>query len=775
MAKKSNCAKKIISLILTISFLLTSTNVVQSKEAFTAGKNSCLAPVSRFKPLVDVSSQSGKIEITVNSDMDQTGLDTSYRNDVSFLYLSQSIAQALYLDLADPDLTDFKLEIDKKCSHLLDAGIYGYMEMYMGEDGAIYLPFKNKKKGTETLLRYYKPGKGTSTARTLGAVSVSLDDKKPVWVETIGSGSKTEAHAIGVTGNAGGMFSSYLTAKRRVVNDAAGQNDQFSLSKVRRVIVESSVVCYLGDLASPVDRPQRSEYARILSSNGFFTGAIAKLIAASKKDATVRFIYGSTYRVYDPVMENDPEVVSWLDKAVEEFDGKIDAIIRYENAEDVLLELSEEHLRRYPIPDTADVYTLAKMLGERFTNRLKNPVIVRMADPYGIGNYQSKDRISTLIKERLAGQKSSIPGSDARFIHYKDLFEALERIVSEGGKGKSVVDLVSDEAVSAGRLKELLNEYIPESLGTTEIVPEGRYLVEKDGVQARMLLGRDFTPFAEGLSAYVRSYREDLRKQKIARLPGTIVKEFNTGGSAAEVFLVKRPDGQLSIVKCATIEGVDSNGMEKLKGEYEQFEFIRSRVPAAVRGRWAETLAFKDFRPFGFNMTYMEMPVYDKAESLADFLLRPDRNMDRFSRILNSVLGMLFENVYYEDLTPAPEDSIEKFYLSRVERRVKVLNEKDAFLKKLTESEFLTINGVRYHNVLPMIRMIRANRPLYDSLKPVSLTLSPHGDLLINNVLLLSPDDAVNDDYVICDVRGEGTKLWDPLYDLAKTKHSLNG
>ncbi|MFA6079608.1 MAG: hypothetical protein WC779_07695, partial [Candidatus Omnitrophota bacterium] len=685
------------------------------------------------------------------------------------------IGQALYLNLCDPGLTDFKLEIERKCAHLLDPAVYNYSDMYLGEDGAIYLPFRHKENGVHSLLRYFKPDKRSSATDGSGVLDMSLDPEKPVWVDVIGSGANTEKYAVGIIGNDGAKFSSYASEKRSVTNEAFKPREQFSLSRIRKIAAESGVVCSLTDLSAPAGDIPRSEYARIISVNGFLTGAIARIITSSKKDGSLRFIYGSTYRVYDFAMENDPDVMDWLDKAVEAFDEKIDDIIQVDNVEDLLVELSEEHMRKHPIPDIADVYTLSKMLGERFANRPKNSVIVRAADPYGIGGHQSKDRISTLIKERLAGQKSAITGAGMNYIHYRDLFDMLERLIGEKRKGNSVIDLVGGETVSAERLRDLLYEHIPDSLGRIDIAGDKRKVAETDTAASRMLLGREYTPFEEGLSSYVRAFREDLKSQKIIRLPGTVVREFNTGGSAAEVYLIKKPDGSMSIVKCATIEGVDSNGMEKLKGEYEQFEYIRSRVPAAVRDRWAGTLAFKDYRSSGFNMTYMEMPLYDKAESLADFLLRPDRNMDRFSRILNSVLGMLFDNVYYEDITRAPEDSIERLYLGRVERRVKVLNDKDGFLKELTDAEFLTINGVRYHNVLPMIRTIRRNRELYESLKPAILSLSPHGDLLINNVLLLNPDDKDEDDYVICDVRGEGTKTWDPLYDLAKTKHSLNG
>ncbi|MDD5634518.1 MAG: carbamoyltransferase C-terminal domain-containing protein, partial [Candidatus Omnitrophica bacterium] len=171
----------------------------------------------------------------------------------------------------------------------------------------------------------------------------------------------------------------------------------------------------------------------------------------------------------------------------------------------------------------------------------------------------------------------------------------------------------------------------------------------------------------------------------------------------------------------------------------------------------------------------LEIPIYDKAESLADFLLRSDHNMKKFYRVLRSAMRMLLKDVYYKDVTSAPEGAIEKFYLTRTERRVKVLRENDAFLKKMTEEEHLVINGKKYLNILPLIKAIREDRALYESLKPTFLSLSPHGDLLINNFLLLDPDDPNNDDYIICDVRGEGTKQWEPIYDLAKMKHSFEG
>lgn len=170
MPKQTNF-KKIISLVLAISFLFGSADVA-----------SALAPTSRFKPIVNVNSESGKITITANENMEETGLDPDLQNDASFMYLSQVISQALYLDIADPDLADLKIEIEQKLSHLINPAIYIYRYMYL-MDGSIYLPYKGM------LLRFFKPGEEKSDKTSYemfpGVISVSLNNKKPVLMELV--------------------------------------------------------------------------------------------------------------------------------------------------------------------------------------------------------------------------------------------------------------------------------------------------------------------------------------------------------------------------------------------------------------------------------------------------------------------------------------------------------------------------------------------------------------------------------------------------------------
>ena len=177
-----------VSVLLAFTFANTTADVGQSYYA-----PSCLAPVSNFKPIVDIVAKDGLLSIEESPRGDEpagdgTGLRAgreSFRDDVAFIYLNQLVARAIQLKLGPEGLKSLVREhFSRTGKDLSDFFGRFKIEDAYERDGIFCVPYETKSSDRIQILKYYDAdGKtdalpGEALIR-LDGITVVLDDPEP--------------------------------------------------------------------------------------------------------------------------------------------------------------------------------------------------------------------------------------------------------------------------------------------------------------------------------------------------------------------------------------------------------------------------------------------------------------------------------------------------------------------------------------------------------------------------------------------------------------------
>lgn len=167
--------RRIISAILVTTCLVSFSDIALASEALS-NKNSCLAPTSRFKPIVNIIKKGdGKYEIVENRAAIANltdDLSGKFKSDVGFLYISQLIGDAFELGLEGEDSlkTLIRAHIAQAGQSIRPQHIGNFVEPANSgygrpfdldnlnlrlEDGSYYLGYRNRITGAMTNLRYF--------------------------------------------------------------------------------------------------------------------------------------------------------------------------------------------------------------------------------------------------------------------------------------------------------------------------------------------------------------------------------------------------------------------------------------------------------------------------------------------------------------------------------------------------------------------------------------------------------------------------------------------
>lgn len=229
-----------------------------------------------------------------------------------------------------------------------------------------------------------------------------------------------------------------------------------------------------------------------------------------------------------------------------------------------------------------------------------------------------------------------------------------------------------------------------------------------------------------------------------------LVKYFRGGSDAITILALSGRNR--TVKKIIPIELKD-----RLKAQYDWLKKYSNDVIVSVSG---EKTA----------MDYYSIDIaYDKTSvSMFDYVheipLKKAENLlaDAWRGLNNSVYGKDTKTV---SDSRAIEEYINKHILGCIDKAAEV----DPEIRRVTEAERITINGVEYDNIYQILKKIKKNRTAWHDLYTYQSSGVVHGDMILDNLLYSRADSKV----IIIDPAPDGNIIEGPVFDFGKAAQSL--
>jgi hypothetical protein len=247
------------------------------------------------------------------------------------------------------------------------------------------------------------------------------------------------------------------------------------------------------------------------------------------------------------------------------------------------------------------------------------------------------------------------------------------------------------------------------------------------------------------------------------RLGLEVGREVFEGGSAARVFMARRPDGTRVALK-VLVEApgtVDGHDLGSFHQKVVQIDKIREGAPV-LGARYLPVLDTVDGQGWAASTT----PWYLSEDTAAP--LRGDGGGDLFFARLDHLVDVVFLRGYGVDAAPAPAGCLASMHIARFLRRFALLA--GALDPDVVVADAVVVNGRHCRSPRQLVERLLADPPpALAQMEPPRLMFPAHGDANTRNVLFIRGGT----DFRVIDPRGS-TGYWDPVYDLAKTVFSLS-
>jgi 3-dehydroquinate synthetase/nucleoside-diphosphate-sugar epimerase/predicted NBD/HSP70 family sugar kinase/MoaA/NifB/PqqE/SkfB family radical SAM enzyme/adenine/guanine phosphoribosyltransferase-like PRPP-binding protein len=290
--------------------------------------------------------------------------------------------------------------------------------------------------------------------------------------------------------------------------------------------------------------------AYVLAVNAFGAALLARI--AKKNNVPPAIVYASSQRCYG--IEDNPEVIEWMNKVTSGFDQKINDILLLtdEEIKEALISFSASMLEQYPLPKGVNIYDISKLLGEKFLESLPNVVCVRISNVYGPGCHSGRI-MQRIIEGRFTGRQIIEEQEERDYIYIHDLTKILfeigrEKILDTIDSKAKIIDVASGEKVSMQNVWNIIEKFTPDQKGQLEIIASSRTSASQSNSYAVRLLGRPFCSIATGIRNAIDDYRYQ-QKTDSQLTSGTIV--FDIGGTSIRTGIFYA-DGTLEIIKRET-------------------------------------------------------------------------------------------------------------------------------------------------------------------------------------------------------------------------------
>jgi len=171
------------------------------------------------------------------------------------------------------------------------------------------------------------------------------------------------------------------------------------------------------------------------------------------------------------------------------------------------------------------------------------------------------------------------------------------------------------------------------------------------------------------------------------------------------------------------------------------------------------------------DTVYYDMP-YFAYPSLRRLIFSGAIDAITISNLLMQIIEFMFEKVYTKAQAPADNCYSYKIHIDRIKNRISETSTKSNIFKEIFSYEEITINGIQYQNLMPLIKILEKSQDLIDLLTPSHVSMV-HGDLHFDNILINNIHEN-NPKFVFIDPRGLD-KTYNYTYDLGKIWHSFHG
>ncbi len=500
-----------------------------------------------------------------------------------------------------------------------------------------------------------------------------------------------------------------------------------------------------------------------MAINALLTGAVALRSAAQSKPP--KLVYLSSAEVY--ALENSAELAELAEAFVafskRQFMGSLQAT--YDLRRLAAKFIKENH--RFPF-DQYDGYALTKYLGEAIVNQVPQSSTLRVTNAYGPG-YTNLRLIPRLITARLTGHQITYLTEDRDFVYAEDINALVMAIVRTNTSG--TIDCKSNQIINTKDLRDTIVHLTPTAYGVltatdakNQKIPPQSALPAADKDLAS-IIGRP-TPFAKGFAATLRCHKErcyhqmeDCRSINDFLKVGDKVVGDLQGSSAAYLRIIQGADTVKKVLKVATRDGVEGNGIAKVANEINYYKHINRYQPrlAALYPRLLEQQKADTFS--SLTIEYLDGPNYYEA-------LQANRLPFADYRVALQSLIDTLGGIVLPASVPAkdPEHNLDTYYLERSLYRLKPVS------TLMEVQDTVRVNGeslLAPHIILT--KLLRDQR-LRKFIKPQLECFCFHGDLTLLNTVYLEKAGKIR----LIDPRGY-KGIWDPLYDFAKMKFTLSG
>jgi len=399
-----------------------------------------------------------------------------------------------------------------------------------------------------------------------------------------------------------------------------------------------------------------------------------------------------------------------------------------------------------------------------------------------------------LILNRLHGTTFKESNVLRDYLYVDDLNDALANLLTTANIGSyRVVDFTTGNLISTDKLQRLIMRMTPAVYGEAMIESmraKGAFtpLISPPvgGKSFARLLGHPVLPLIQGLARTIKFIQSQtaFNMTSVAAPETLIFKDEHIVGSlpnhsSGNLLIVKNDrTGKVFVRKMAVREGVEGNGLPKLKAEIRFLsEVLGNSKYSALATVYLKMLNVVDNE----ELAHYDMPIIGDGRNLATVLSNVDGiSVDDFYRLLDNLLSVIVPGGYMidgKDLSVnESQERLDDLYVNRVKTRVESLRQAGIYgVSPLLPVELLSqknivINGKAYQSPLEILNKLDANPELRGFFRPRYEGFCVHGDLNVLNILYDKEEDRLR----LIDPRGV-TGKWDPLYDFGKMKMGLGG
>ena len=257
------------------------------------------------------------------------------------------------------------------------------------------------------------------------------------------------------------------------------------------------------------------------------------------------------------------------------------------------------------------------------------------------------------------------------------------------------------------------------------------------------------------MSAFLNSYfRNNGLSSIVSRLEQSdefnLVKYFKGGSDAITILVLE--NGEKTVKKIIPIELKD-----RLKAQYDWLNKYGGGSIVTVSNEITST----DY--YSINVAYDETSI-----SLFEYVHQISTKDAR--SLLDSVWKDLHKTVYGKIKAEKTDEAATTAYIQKhiydcLQRAVSV----DEEIKRATELEKITVNGIEYDNLEQVLDKIKKNKQAWHDISTFRSARAVHGDVIIDNLLYSKKRKKV----IIIDPAPDGNLIEGPVFDFGKAAQSL--